>query len=251
MKKLIATTAAIAGGVWMWRNRSRTTGPSVDPPGEKKGMDTRVLEAGAALLQGRSPLNSMNLYLNGFHFYADDMGHQMEAHHYCSQVNEDFTQCVIFDGNTRNARLIGVEYIVSERLFRTLPEEEKRLWHSHHYEVKSGTLIAPGIPEKIERKLMEKIVSTYGKVWHMWDTSRFDLPVGIPALMMGFTADGQMRPEFEEDRDRRFRVSGNRIRDRRKDIPIPDLVSGANAWESGRSSQLSLKEVVLRDLAPG
>ena len=29
------------------------------------------------------------------------------------------------------ARLIGIEYIVSERLFRELPEGEKRYWHSH------------------------------------------------------------------------------------------------------------------------
>jgi hypothetical protein len=245
MNRMI-TAAAVAGGLWMWRKRSRTTGPKADLPGERKRMDTRVLEAGAAVLQGKSPLGSMNLYLNGFHFYADDMGHQMEAHHFCSQVNEDFIQCVIFDGNTRKARLIGIEYIVSERLFRNLPEEEKRLWHSHHYEVGSGTLIAPGIPERIERKLMEKIVSTYGKVWHTWDTARFDLPMGIPALMMGFTADGQMRRELEEDRDRRFRVSAARIRQNRKGIAMPDLIPGANAWETGRTSQLSLQEKEMR-----
>lgn len=29
------------------------------------------------------------------------------------------------------ARLLGVEYIISERLFNELPEEEKRFWHSH------------------------------------------------------------------------------------------------------------------------
>jgi len=29
------------------------------------------------------------------------------------------------------ARLLGVEYIISERLFREQPEEEKKYWHSH------------------------------------------------------------------------------------------------------------------------
>lgn len=29
------------------------------------------------------------------------------------------------------ARLIGLEYIISERLFRELPEQEKKYWHSH------------------------------------------------------------------------------------------------------------------------
>lgn len=66
-------------------------------------------------------------------------------------------QAVIYDGNTRDARLMGVEYIISERLFQQLPLEEKKLWHSHQYEIKSGTLIAPGLPAPAERALMAKI----------------------------------------------------------------------------------------------
>lgn len=46
--------------------------------------------------------------------------------------------------------MIGVEYIISERLFKTLPEDEKKLWHSHISEVKSGLLTAPMIPEIAE-----------------------------------------------------------------------------------------------------
>ena len=38
---------------------------------------------------------------------------QMEAHHYCANVNEDVIQCVIYDGNVAGAKLMGVEYIVS------------------------------------------------------------------------------------------------------------------------------------------
>ena len=189
-----------------------------------------------------APLNAMNLYLNGFHFYADDMGRQMEAHHYCNQVNEDLAQCVIFDGNTRGARLIGIEYILSERLFRTLPDEEKKLWHSHHYEVKSGTLIAPGIPETVEHRLMQKIVSTYGKVWHTWDTASHDLPFGTPALMMGFTADGQADPRLIGNRDRRFGISSASRKNNRRDIVTPDVVAGANSWQSGSARQVRLEE---------
>ncbi len=37
----------------------------------------------------------------------------MEAHHYCRVVNDDLLQCVLFDGNTRDANLIGIEYIIS------------------------------------------------------------------------------------------------------------------------------------------
>jgi len=49
-------------------------------------------------------------------------------------------QCVIYDSDKPNARLIGLEYIISSELFEGLPEEEKIYWHSHKYEVQSGTL---------------------------------------------------------------------------------------------------------------
>lgn len=59
---------------------------------------------------------------------------KVEAHHYCTHVNEEVRQCIIFDNDDKNARLIGIEYIISRRLFEQLPEEEKKYWHSHQYE---------------------------------------------------------------------------------------------------------------------
>lgn len=41
------------------------------------------------------------------------------------------------------ARLTGVEYIISERLFAELPPEEKRYWHSHRC-ARTGLLLPPG-----------------------------------------------------------------------------------------------------------
>lgn len=49
----------------------------------------------------------------------------MEAHHYCSALNEEVFQCVIYDGNTAEAKLMGVEYIISQRLFTQLPAKRK------------------------------------------------------------------------------------------------------------------------------
>ncbi len=67
---------------------------------------------------------------------------QVEAHHFCACPNEDVRQCVIYDSDKPNARLIGLEYIISSELFEGLPEEEKIYWHSHKFEVSSGTLQA-------------------------------------------------------------------------------------------------------------
>ena len=147
------------------------TASSVQAPGAEETAKTKALETGAAVLQDRPPVDAINAYLDGFHFYNGQMKVQMEAHHYCAILNEDVIQCTIYDGNVKDAKLMGVEYIISETLFAGLPEQEKALWHSHVQEVTSGQLIAPGIPEVAEHALMEKLIHTYGKTWHTWDTS--------------------------------------------------------------------------------
>lgn len=98
-------------------------------------------------------------------------------------------QCVIYDSNQSNARLMGIEsdrkemkemdkektdklgtdhkrqrrelicfrhgfvlhicgcrYLISERLFGTLPEEEKKYWHSHQFEVSVSGVLSSAQP---------------------------------------------------------------------------------------------------------
>ncbi|WP_018621788.1 OBAP family protein [Spirosoma luteum] len=215
------------------------TPSNVTSPGRAKTAKTNVLEAGAAALQAKKPVDKLETYLDGFHFYNGHMESQMEAHHYCAKLNEDLTQCVIFDGNGDSAKLMGVEYIVSEKLFKTLPSDEKKLWHSHQYEVKSGTLVGPGLPEVAEHELMETIVNTYGKTWHTWHTDQdLTLPYGSPALMMGFTQDGQLHKDLEQARDHRFGLSTAENRKNRADIIARPVLPGANAWQTGDAVQL-------------
>jgi hypothetical protein len=217
----------------------------VEAPGAEKSTKSKTLESGADLIQDKNPLKKFNAYLDGFHFYNGNMKGQMEAHHYVSQLNEDVYQAIIFDGNAEDAKLMGVEYIVSEKLFKQLPDEEKKLWHSHQYEVKSGTLIAPGLPDAAEHELMEKLVSTYGKTIHTWHTEKdLQLPMGSPQLMMGFTKDGQMDQNLLIERDKRFDVSTAKKRRNRADIPIPAIVPGANAWEKNEIRQFVVSDKV-------
>lgn len=210
--------------------------------GHGHSLKHRALDLASGLMQPKYPLDAMSTYLNGFHFYADDMGRQVEAHHFCTHLSHDMHQCVIYDSNAPGARLIGIEYIISEARFRRLPDEEKRLWHSHHYEVKSGELVAPGIPELAERAYFADLVSTYGKTFHTWQVDRDDFPYGIPQLMMGFTADGQVDEAIVEARDRRLGVSWRERRAARASIPMPAVAPGANGWESGWTVQTWLEE---------
>ncbi|MFT3834985.1 MAG: OBAP family protein [Micropruina sp.] len=203
----------------------------------------RLLDLAARGVQPKYPLQAMSTYLNGLHLYADEVGRQVEASHFCIHLRHDLHQCVIFDRNAVDARLIGIEYIISEERFRQLPDDEKRLWHSHHYEVKSGILTAPGIPDLAEHAYFEDLISTYGKTFHSWQYDRDDFPYGIPQLMMGLTEDEQVDGSLLDARDRRLGISTVHKRRNRSDIPTPDVVPGANGWVSGRGVQTRLDEV--------
>jgi Protein of unknown function (DUF1264) len=233
---LIMTFAAVAGCGGSSQSNSPAAASAESPK-------TRLLETGAALLQEKAPLDELQAYLNGFHFYNGSLEHQVEAHHYCGHLSEDLIQCAIYDGNGADARLMGIEYIVSGAVFAGLPDAEKHMWHSHVHEVRSGQLIAPGLPDAAEHELMEKIANTYGKTWHTWQTDMHaDLPLGTPQLMMGFTADGQADPALVQSRDERFGVSSEEKKRQRVNIEYPRSDRQADAWQKGIVLQVVVVE---------
>src|SRR4051812_3556673 len=88
-------------------------------PGGPEKAKTATLESAANLVQSKGPVADISMYRDGFHAAKDDPQMQMEAPHYCNQVNEDFAQCVLYDGNTADARLMGIEYIISSNSYDT------------------------------------------------------------------------------------------------------------------------------------
>ena len=198
--------------------------------------------------------------------YASDPNRCVESNHYCSHLNEgkvtqglgyacggpvlgysrshllsDVRQCLIYDTPEPNARLIGVEYMISASLYRTLDSAERKLWHSHVFEVKSGMLILPGpaaLPtpawEVAETKEMEDVVGLYGKTYHFWQVDRGDkLPLGGPELMMSFTEEGQCPPpgfkEVVSERDQRYGVDHEQKAKKREYIKEPEIHEDADS----------------------
>ena len=189
------------------------------------------------------PIGDIHAHVCGIHFYSGDMARQIIAEHYCSHLSDEVLQCVLYDSNKPGARLIGVEYIVSAKIFESLPPEEKKLWHSHNYEVKSGVLTAPGMADAAEKDLMKALIGTYGKTWHMWQVDRGDkLPLGIPQLMMAFTADGQAKANIIAERDKLYGSTAVK-KTARADIADAKHDPGADGWQKGVAVQLDLKTV--------
>jgi hypothetical protein len=191
-----------------------------------------------------APVGAIHAHVCGIHFYSGNMKRQLIAQHYCAHLSDEVLQCIIYDSERKDARLIGIEYIVSAKVFESLPADEKKFWHSHNYEVKSGALAAPGVPEAAEKDLMKVLIGTYGKTWHTWQVDRGDkLPLGIPQLMMAFTKDGQLDPKIAAEREKLYSVPVAAKRAARADIPDAKIAAGADAWQKGSAVQLDLKTV--------
>ena len=129
----------------------------------------------------------------------------------------------MFDGNGPKARLNGIEYIISEKLFDSLPAGERRFWHPHNAEILSGQLVAPGIPAVAEKALMKDKMNSYGKTWHVWHTGAPGeagdaLPLGPAMLAWSFNRDGEARPGLVEARDKRMSIDTLDRRRQRADL---------------------------------
>lgn len=150
-------------------------------------------------------------------------------------------QCLIYDSPEKLARLIGVEYMVSPRIFATLPEEERKLWHTHEFEVKSGMLIMPapaGVPKPVwetaETAEMQDIAPIYGKTYHFWQVDRGDpVPMGPPQLMGSFTSPESVGlaktggiDALLGERDARFGVDYRQKAKKREEIEPVDKHQG-------------------------
>ncbi|KAI0797938.1 DUF1264-domain-containing protein [Abortiporus biennis] len=195
--------------------------------------------AGAAMMSF-GPVKAIHQHLCAFHVYATDHTRHVKAHHFCMHRSKDFHQCVIYDSDSADARLIGIEYIANEKTFNDLPPEEKKYWHSHNYEVQSGLLqlqVKSGVPasavDVAEQPAMLELQRTYGKTIHTWAFDIHpDLPIGPPNLMMAYTADGQgPPPEVLKERDESCGMDTEAKRDLRATyIPEYQTAEGSDEW---------------------
>jgi len=168
----------------------------------------------------QGPLHTGHVHFCGNHSAKKEPKIQIITQHFCAAHSTDehgeaMFQCMLFDKATDNAKLLGVEYVITEKTYRQLSDGEKKYWHPHTYEVLGGMLIAPGMDAGEEQKFMKTILTTWGKAWHTWPDPNTAVPVGEPLLIWSLTGDAQADESVVAKRDRQYNVSTALVRERR------------------------------------
>lgn len=174
----------------------------------------------------------------GIHAAKNNGKFQVVTQHYCL-LGEKVHQCLLFEKCDAGAKLLGVEYIISDEAFQSLDDKEKAYWHPHAYEVMGGGLIAPSMTQDKELEFMGVIMNTWGKTWHTWPDPKTTYPVGEPLLMWSLGDDDQVIPAIVADRDKQFNVDTKKIREVRAkkfgfevpQVPFPkDMKDVGRKW---------------------
>ncbi|MBP3960129.1 DUF1264 domain-containing protein [Gemmata sp. G18] len=169
--------------------------------------------------KGEGPMSAPHFHFCGIHMAKNNPKLQFVTQHYCAAhtggSEGDVFQCTLFDGTGKNAKLVGVEYLISDEAYRKLPDTEKKYWHAHTYEVLGGGLIAPGMSAEDEMKFMKVVIKTWGKAWHTWPDPSTAVPTGEPLLIWSLMGDGQADPKVVAQRDKEFKVETDKIREAR------------------------------------
>ena len=124
---------------------------------------TNIRKPRKATIARWRPCRRFTAHFCGIHIAKTNPKFQIITQHFCMSRSEEMHQCLLYDSNEKNAKLLGVEYIISDRLYRELPDAEKKYWHPHAYEVLAGGLIAPSMKPEDEQTFMKALLTTWGK----------------------------------------------------------------------------------------
>jgi len=141
----------------------------------------------------------------GVHLLKDLPEVSRVAYHFCKAVNGDLNQCVLYDGTGPDAKLIGIEYLVTDAVYQRMPADEKAFWHDHKYEVDAGYLKSLTQTGDDEKQTLAKVRTFWGKVYHTW-ASGTDYPRGPARLYWSVTGeqpfvvapDAKLPPELDK-----------------------------------------------------
>lgn len=86
-------------------------------------LKAKVLDKAASVIQNHDPVNQLDLHLISLPCYTQCMNKHRVTHHYCHHIEPGIWQCVMYDGPNKDSHLIGLEWVITEDKFQTIPEE--------------------------------------------------------------------------------------------------------------------------------
>ena len=103
-------------------------------------------------------------------------------HHYCKIVSpEPFIECLLYETDDNNAKLVGVEYIVAKIVTRdekVLPKKVlKKMWHDHAVEGVLGNVKVLDMPPEKAQEFADMVAKTDGIIFSLWPDGA-KLPTG-------------------------------------------------------------------------
>jgi hypothetical protein len=124
----------------------------------------------------------------------------LRAQHYCKPNDKIVLVCQLYDSDSKNATLIGLEYIITSAQYNSLPDREKPNWHLHKIEFvpNRANPMFPELPKAKAMALMDKLMDTYGKVIIAWNP-RDKLPAFPPQVEQvqhPFMVNATVKPEI-------------------------------------------------------
>jgi hypothetical protein len=164
--------------------QNTTSNPSNATTAETHPTNTTATASNATASAGPKPVDGYNTpiaHLSAIRHVFDDP--TLRVQHYCKPNDKIVLVCQLYDSTSKNATLIGVEYIITADQYNSLPNREKPNWHLHKIELRPDRA-DPMFPELTPAQamtLMGKLMDTYGKVIITWNP-RDNLPAFPPQV---------------------------------------------------------------------
>jgi hypothetical protein len=155
--------------------------PVSNTAAQQQGMTNATSSSAAA-----KPVDGYNLpqgHLNAVRHIFDNPSLRVE--HFCKPSDKIMMVCQLYDSNSSSATLIGIEYIITQQQYDSLPNREKPYWHAHREELKperADPMMPELSPEQAQAE-MAKMLPTWGKVIITWIPSD-DLPSFPPQVQL-------------------------------------------------------------------
>jgi hypothetical protein len=123
----------------------------------------------------------------------------LRVQHYCKPNDKIVLVCQLYDSDSKNATLIGVEYVITSEQYKSLPNREKPNWHAHKIEFASNMAdpMFPELPKARATALMGKLMDTYGKVTITWNPKDKlpAFPSQVEQVQHPFMVNATVKPE--------------------------------------------------------